>query len=62
MLTALASVMSPGDGEDAGKHGDEEAIGAAAQIADPAGTFYRFSMAHSILRRVRGTRTEEEEA
>jgi F420-non-reducing hydrogenase small subunit len=53
MLTAVASVM------DWGKPGDDET--ALAQkldevmdtIADPAGTFYRFSMAHSVLRRVK---------
>jgi F420-non-reducing hydrogenase small subunit len=53
MLTALASVI------DAGKIGDDE-VKLDRQldeimdtIADPAGTFYRFSMSHSILHRAR---------
>lgn len=51
MLSAIASVIG------AGKEGMEEAdIEAEIQavvdtIPDPAGTFYRFSMAHSLLRR-----------
>jgi F420-non-reducing hydrogenase small subunit len=51
MLSAIASVIS------AGKEGMEEAdiereIEAVVNtIADPAGTFYRFSMSHSLLRR-----------
>jgi len=53
MVTALASVMS------AGKTGDNEAElerrleQILAGIPDPAGTFYRFSMAHSLLHRAR---------
>ncbi len=53
MLTAVASVI------DVGKVGDDEAAlekkldEVMNTIADPAGTFYRFSMAHSILRRAR---------
>lgn len=54
MLTAIASVIDvngkPGDDEEELARRVEEAV---ATIADPAGTFYRFSMAHSILRRVR---------
>ena len=54
MVTAVASVL------DVGKSGDiDEAILEAQieevmdSIVDPAGTFYRFSMAHSILRRTK---------
>lgn len=53
MLSAIASVV------DAGQAGEEEAelerkIGEVMDtLADPAGTFYRFSMAHSLLKRVR---------
>ncbi|NKQ35243.1 MAG: oxidoreductase [Chloroflexi bacterium] len=53
MLTAVASVL------DVGKPGDDEAelerqLDAAIEtIVDPAGTFYRFSMSHSLLRRAK---------
>lgn len=53
MMTALASVL------ELGKPGEEEAEiaeqleKAMDTLVDPAGTFYRFSMAHSSLRRVR---------
>lgn len=53
MLSAIASVL------DVGKPGEDEAAleraieSAVATLADPAGTFYRFSMAHSLLRRAR---------
>ena len=53
MLSAIASVIA------AGKEGMEEAdIEAEIEkvvdtIADPAGTFYRFSMSHSLLRRAK---------
>lgn len=53
MLAAIASAIN------VGKPGEDEAEVATKldrvmdTIADPAGTFYRFSMAHSILRRRR---------
>ena len=53
MLSAIASVVN------VGAAGDDEAemahkIDAVMDtLADPAGTFYRFSMAHSLLHRVR---------
>jgi F420-non-reducing hydrogenase small subunit len=56
MLSAIASVIG------AGKEGMDEAdiereIEAVVDtIADPAGTFYRFSMAHSLLRRAKVNR------
>lgn len=55
ILAALASVI------DAGKTGDSEAElerkldQVLDTLVDPAGTFYRFSMAHSVLRRARTT-------
>ena len=54
MVTAIASVIDvsgkPGDDEHELARRVEQAM---ATIADPAGTFYRFSMAHSLLRRVK---------
>lgn len=53
MLSAVASVLNAGDEtmEEAElEHKIQEVIDT---IADPAGTFYRFSMAHSILQRVK---------
>ena len=53
MLTAIASVL------DVGKTGDTDADlerkldKVLDTLVDPAGTFYRFSMAHSILHRAR---------
>jgi F420-non-reducing hydrogenase small subunit len=56
MLTAIASVIDvtgkPGDNEAELAQRVEEAV---RTIVDPAGTFYRFSMAHSVLRRARVT-------
>jgi F420-non-reducing hydrogenase small subunit len=53
MLAAIASVIgagAPGEKEEA----IEQQINAAVDtLADPAGTFYRFSMAHSFLNRAR---------
>lgn len=53
ILSALASVL------EVGAHGDDEAAMEAEieraldTLPDPAGTFYRFSMAHSMLRHAR---------
>jgi F420-non-reducing hydrogenase small subunit len=44
MVSALSSVIDA--------HEPEEIERILDQIADPVGTFYRFSLAHSILRRV----------
>ena len=53
MLSAIASVMDVGD-ESMDEDDLEEAIQKAMEtIADPIGTFYRFSMSHSILKRVK---------
>jgi len=53
MLSAIASVIDAGEpGMDDAEL--EEKIGAVVDtIADPAGTFYRFSMAHSLLKRAK---------
>jgi F420-non-reducing hydrogenase small subunit len=53
ILSAISSVIDVGDFE-----GDEEKFAERIQqavdtIPDPAGTFYRFSMAHSILKRAK---------
>ncbi len=53
MLSAIASVVTVGEpGDD--EHELEEKIDAVMDtLADPSGTFYRFSMAHSLLHRVK---------
>jgi F420-non-reducing hydrogenase small subunit len=53
MLSAIASVVGVGEaGED--EQELEEKINAVMDtLVDPAGTFYRFSMAHSMLKRVK---------
>ncbi len=54
MLTAIASILDvsgrPGDNE---LELERKVEAAVDTIVDPAGTFYRFSMAHSLLRRAR---------
>lgn len=53
MLSAIASVLAAGD-ESMEEDELEELIQQAVDtIPDPAGTFYRFSMSHSILQRVK---------
>jgi F420-non-reducing hydrogenase small subunit len=53
MLSAIASVVTVGESDD-DEHELEEKIDAVMDtLADPSGTFYRFSMAHSLLRRVK---------
>ena len=53
MLSAIASVIGAGSPEMDEEDLDREIQAVVDTIADPAGTFYRFSMAHSMLRRVR---------
>jgi F420-non-reducing hydrogenase small subunit len=53
MLSAIASVVgvgAPGEDEHEMAHQIDTLMDS---LADPAGTFYRFSMAHSLLRRIR---------
>jgi F420-non-reducing hydrogenase small subunit len=51
MLSAIASVIGAGDAtmEEADLEREIQAV--VDTIPDPAGTFYRFSMAHSLLQR-----------
>ncbi|RLD01155.1 MAG: oxidoreductase [Chloroflexota bacterium] len=53
MLSAIASVMNAGDETMEEAELEQKIQEVVDTIADPAGTFYRFSMAHSILRRVK---------
>ncbi|MCJ7658063.1 MAG: hypothetical protein MUO67_02820 [Anaerolineales bacterium] len=53
MLSAIASVIGAGSTEMEEEDLEREIQAVVDTIADPAGTFYRFSMAHSMLRRVR---------
>ncbi len=52
MVSALSSVIDA--------HEPEEIEKILDQIADPLGTFYRFSLAHSILRRVKSNETHHD--
>jgi F420-non-reducing hydrogenase small subunit len=53
MLTAIASVLDVGEASEDEAELDRKIAEAVATIVDPAGTFYRFSMSHSMLRRKR---------
>lgn len=53
MLTAIASVIEAGHTGQSEAALERKVEAVLDTIADPAGTFYRFSMAHSILRRAR---------
>lgn len=53
MLSAIASVIDVGDETMDDDELEEIIQNVVDTIADPAGTFYRFSMAHSLLRRVK---------
>jgi F420-non-reducing hydrogenase small subunit len=53
MLSAIASVVDVGAAGEEEAELDRKIDAAMATLADPAGTFYRFSMAHSLLRRAR---------
>jgi F420-non-reducing hydrogenase small subunit len=54
MITAIASVMDVGQSGEHDAAALEKKIEAALDtIVDPAGTFYRFSMSHSMLQRTR---------
>lgn len=53
MLAAVASVVAAG-GSHIDEHAQADEIAAVMDtLVDPAGTFYRFSLAHSLLRRAR---------
>jgi F420-non-reducing hydrogenase small subunit len=51
MLSAIASVIGAGDPTMDEADLEEEIEAVVSTLADPAGTFYRFSMAHSLLQR-----------
>jgi F420-non-reducing hydrogenase small subunit len=53
MLGAIASVIGVGNPEMEEEELEREIQAVVDTIADPAGTFYRFSMAHSLLRRAK---------
>ena len=53
MLSAVASVIEAGDTTMEDDELEEKINAVIDTIADPAGTFYRFSMAHSLLRRAK---------
>lgn len=53
MLSAIASVLDAGDETMEDEELEHKIQEVVDTIADPSGTFYRFSMAHSILRRVK---------
>ena len=53
MLSAIASVLDVGNERMDEAELDRVIEEAVATIPDPAGTFYRFSMAHSLLRRAK---------
>ena len=53
MLSAIASVIGAGTPEMDEEELEQEIQAVIDTIPDPAGTFYRFSMAHSLLKRAR---------
>ena len=53
MLSAIASVIGAGNASMEEDELDEAIEAVVNTIADPVGTFYRFSMAHSLLRRAK---------
>ncbi len=60
MLSAIASVMETAFEGKSEEQLDQEIAEVVSTIADPAGTFYKFSLPHSLLRRARpGTAQKE---
>jgi len=53
MLSAIASVIGAGHESMEEAQLEEEIQAVVDTIADPAGTFYRFSMANSLLKRAK---------
>jgi F420-non-reducing hydrogenase small subunit len=53
MLSAIASVIGAGDETMEDDELEREIQAVVDTIVDPAGTFYRFSMAHSLLQRAK---------
>jgi F420-non-reducing hydrogenase small subunit len=52
-LSAMASVTDAGDVKDGEQEAERKIKALMDTLADPAGTFYRFSLAHSLLNRAR---------
>ena len=59
MLAAIASVIGVGNADMEEDELERKIEAVVDTIADPAGTFYRFSMAHSLLRRVKSNGNAE---
>jgi F420-non-reducing hydrogenase small subunit len=53
MLSAIASVVAVGEPDEEENELEQKIAEAMETLVDPAGTFYRFSMAHSLLRRTK---------
>ena len=53
MLTAVASILNVGEAGDHEGEFEQQMDAVLDTIADPAGTFYRFSMSHSLLKRAK---------
>ena len=53
MLSAIASVIGAGDPTMDEDELERKIEAVVDTLADPAGTFYRFSMAHSLLHRAK---------
>jgi F420-non-reducing hydrogenase small subunit len=53
MLSAIASVIGAGEAGMEEHEIEQQIEDVVATLADPAGTFYRFSMAHSLLQRAK---------
>ena len=53
MLSAIASVVGVGEAGEDERELEEKNNAVMDTLVDPAGTFYRFSMAHSMLKRVK---------
>jgi F420-non-reducing hydrogenase small subunit len=53
ILSAIASVTAVGEPGDEEAELERKIAEVMDTLADPAGTFYRFSMAHSLLRRAK---------
>ena len=62
MLSAIASVVEAGSPHQDEAEMERELEAIMDTLADPAGTFYRFSMAHSMLKRVRANGNGKGEA
>jgi F420-non-reducing hydrogenase small subunit len=62
MVSALAAMVGAGSPRDAEDLLREEVEAAMRSVVDPAGTFYRYSLAHSLLRRARPRPAAAEEA